>query len=200
MKDAQFMRTAALLCAIGSLISLAGVVIELTAFDFVTTWGTGTPRHLVLLAMNALMLAGVVGLARSGAVGDSVVGRIALGAALAGQSLFIVAEPAAIAGANNAIQETIYGIGSLLVILGMTAAGVMVLLSKRWHGWHGWTPLLWGLYLLVVLPVAMALRGSAASLALGLWGLPTLLLSLALWQEASERRAVVEPAMRGSAT
>jgi hypothetical protein len=196
MENSRFIRAAALWCAIGSLISLAGCVIELTAHDFVTTPGMAIPRHLVLLAMNVLMLAGIVGLTRSGAVGGSLVGRIALGAALLGQSVFVVAELAGILGANNASQEMIYAIGSVLVILGMSAVGVVVLLGKRWHSWHAWTPLLWGLYLLGVLPVATALRGSAASLALGLLGLPTLLLSIALWQEAGERK-VVQPGLAG---
>lgn len=195
MKNSRFMRTSAIWCAIGSLISLAGVVTELIFRDFVMTPGIAVPRHLVLLAMNVLMLAGMVGLARSGAVGGSVVGKIALGAALLGQCLFIVAELAGIGGGKNTSQM-LYAIGSVLVIVGMTSAGVMVLLGKRWHGWHAWTPLVWGLFLLTVVPVATAVGGPAASVALGMLGLPTLLLSLALWQEAGARQAV-EPGLVG---
>lgn len=195
MKNPRFMRMCAIWCAIGSLISLAGVVIELIFRDFVTTPGIAVPRHLVLLAMNVLMLAGMVGLARSDAVGGSVVGRIALGAALLGQCLFIAAELAGIAGGKNTSQM-LYAIGSVLVVVGMTAAGVMVLLGKHWHGWHAWTPLVWGLFLLAVVPVATAVGGPAASLALGMLGLPTLLFSLALWQETGARQAV-QPGLIG---
>lgn len=190
MDNARFMRSAAIWCATGSLLNLAlGVVAALVPSGALRSPGMRTPVDIALLAMSVLVLAGLVGLARSGAAGSSMAGRVSLGTALLGWALFIPSAVVEIVGLNG-LDQLLFGIGTLLNTLGMIGTGIAVLLVKRWQGWHAWTPLIWGLYPLVVLLPSVALGGWVASLGYGSWSLCSLLFSVALWQEAGGRRAV----------
>lgn len=101
-------------------------------------------------------LAGVLALVLLGAAGG-MLGRIGLGMAVLGQVLLVVAEltfPFA-----PAVGDSIFDVAPLLTGIGMVLAGIAVLRSRRWPGGARFTPLLVGLYGLVVLPPAMIVSG-----------------------------------------
>src|SRR5512143_1100005 len=101
MDNARFLRSAAICCAIGSLLNFAlGVVAAIFPPGVLRSPEMRTPVDIALLAMSVLVLAGLVGLARSGAAGSSLAGRISLGAALLGWALFIPSAAVEIAGLN----------------------------------------------------------------------------------------------------
>jgi hypothetical protein len=101
-------------------------------------------------------LAGVLALALLGAATGKV-GRIGLGLAVLGQVLLVVAEltyPFA-----PAVGEPIFDVAPLLTGIGLVLAGIAVLRGRRWPGAARFTPLVVGLYGLVVLPTAMIVSG-----------------------------------------
>ena len=77
-ENSTFIRTAGLWCMIGALIGIGVGVKEGLA---PTVWGTTmfVVMQVVALIANALVLVGVIGLARSGAAGEGRLAKIGLG-------------------------------------------------------------------------------------------------------------------------
>lgn len=203
MEDTRFMRTAALWCAAGGVLPavLGGVIIVLADLGVLPRLPDLSviplvPRQVLFAVFQAMSLAGLVGLARSGATGSSATARVALGSAMLGQALLVLGE-LLVPLHNQAISGALFGLALLLNSPGMVVVGIIVLRTKRWQGWHAFTPLLRGLYAIVVLIPAFVLIGGNGLVLLG-YDLCYLPLSVALWQEASGHQAV-QPAMRGNA-
>ncbi len=132
---------------------------------------------------HLLLMAGVAGVARSGAAGQSRVGVVGLAVALLGLTVLVVAEVSWLAGL--AATEVLYGIATLAMVLGLILAGVAVARAGRWAGWHRFILLACGLFIPLVLIPSFALPGLAMNYAIGLWGVCWLLLGLALRSEAA---------------
>lgn len=108
---------------------------------------------------RALALIGLIGLARSGAAGTSALGKIGFGLAVLGFALNV---PIIASGAVKVtlLAQLLDGVTATLYALGLTLAGIAVLLARRWQGWHKFMPGLTGLYiLLVVTPYVVISRG-----------------------------------------
>jgi hypothetical protein len=101
-------------------------------------------RNGLIAVTHALVLVGVIGLARSGAAGDAWLGKIGLGLAIIAGALFIPAELSI--QVNQPLGATLDGICAMGLGLGMILAGAAVLRAGRWQGWRRFIPLLFGLY------------------------------------------------------
>lgn len=138
----------------------------------------------VILIAQVLLLIGVVGLAVSGAISDSWLGKTGLGLALIGRVVFILAEIHSIIRADD--DTPLLPLGALLTAVGMLLTGIAVLQAHRWLGWHRWTPLLTGLYPFVAMFPFVALTDEPSMVTIALWGLLWILLGIALDAEARE--------------
>ena len=184
MATAERVRTAALACTVGGalwLVVLMGdVVAHGTIYDSATSYRVW---EAVLVLVDVLLLAGVVGLAWSGAVGDCLLGRVGLGIALLGRVAFLAGEVHSVVQGRD--DELLVPVGAVLTALGMLLAGIAVLRARRWDGWHRLTPLLIGVYPFVAMFPILALTGEPPALGIALWGIPWLLLGLAVRAEAA---------------
>ena len=152
--------------------------------------GSEVPAPILALnaVSHALLIAGIVGVARSGAAGEGILARSGLALALLGLVALTLAEIVAMADPESA--EMFYATATLTMMVGLIAAGVAVLLAGRWGGWQRFAPLACGLFIPLVLTPAFALPGYAAHYAIGLWGGCWLLLGLALRGPAVTRKDV----------
>ncbi len=194
-ENSTFIRTAGSWCMIGALIGIGVGVKEGLA---PTVWGTTmfVVMQVVALIANALVLVGVIGLARSGAAGEGRLAKIGLGLALFASAVFLPLELFIIS--NLEIGGMLLGISALLQGLGLLLAGIAVVRAGRWHGWHRWTPLICGLYTFLVLIPALALSPDGYNAwALVGWQIPFALLGLALYQQGPAASAV-DPVAVGS--
>ena len=148
----------------------------------------GTMENIVMqgivMVANALVLVGVVGLARSGATGDGWLARVGLGIALVASVLFLPFE--VLVAINLELGGALLGLCALAQGLGLLLAGIAVLRAGRWGGWQRFTPLSCGLYTFLVLIPALALspEGYNAWALVG-WQIPFALLGVALYQQGS---------------
>jgi hypothetical protein len=140
-------------------------------------------RHGLIVLTHVLVLIGIVGLARSGATGAGLLGRIGLELALLAGTAFIPSEITI--PFNYQLGNALDGICGPALGLGMIFAGVAVLRAGRWQGWGRFIPLLFGLYpFLVIMPFIVA-TGTPNFASIGGWGLFTLLLGVALRAESA---------------
>ena len=160
----------------GALLQLV-LGIPLAAFQ-----NPSAPAFGLITALNAvshlLLLAGVAGLARSGAAGRGRLAGAGLALTLLGLAVLLVAEATSLVAMSAA--EVLFGIATLALALGLILAGAAVLRAGRWGGWRRFTPLACGLYIPLVLLPSFALPGLAMNYAIGLWGVCWLLVGLAL--------------------
>ena len=147
-----------------------------------------SPVFGLIATLNAvshlLLLAGMVGLARSGAAGRDRLAVGGLGLTLLGLAMLVVAEAVWLSGQGD--PGALYGVATLALGLGPILAGVAVIRAGRWGGWRRFTLLACGLYVPLALLPSMALPGPAMNYAIGLWGVCWLLLGVALRSAATE--------------
>jgi hypothetical protein len=184
MGQHHFAQTAGRLLIIGSLIGVGiGVKEGLAPTPF------GTVENVVMqgivIVANTLTLVGVLGLARSGAVGEGMLAKLGLGIALLASVLFLPFE--VLVAINLELGGAALGFCALFQGLGLLLAGIAVLRAGRWGGWQRFTPLLCGLYTFLVLIPALALSDGYNAWALAGWQIPFALLGLALMQQGTTR-------------
>lgn len=153
----------------------------LTAAAFVAIQLWFVVQHLGLLA-------GIVGLGRSGATAGRLLG---VRAAAGGMVLLTLTEAAAIGAARSTypgsitdLLDALYGISSVALGVGLVAAGIAMLRAHVWRGWRRWLPLALGVYVFVPMFPAMFGGFLAARLAITGW---MLLFALLGWALARER-------------
>ncbi|MBA2691523.1 MAG: hypothetical protein H0U65_03390 [Rubrobacter sp.] len=133
--------------------------------------------EVVWVAIQTLLLIGVVGLALSGAA-PGWFGVIALGVALLGRVDFLVAEMHSLAIGE---ESFLLPIGAVITAVGMTLVGISVLRARRWSGWRRYMPLVVGVYPFVAMFPLIAVMSEPSFLSIALWGIPWTLLGLAMW-------------------
>ena len=180
MKSSSFVRWSGLCLILAGLMHLViGPLqqiapVEPPSLDF-------SIRNGLIALTHALVLVGIIGLARSGAAGDGWLGKIGLGLAIIMGALFIPAELSI--QVNQPLGSTLDGICSMGLGLGMILTGIAVLRAGRWQGWRRYIPLLFGLYPFLVIMPFIFLTGAPNFVAIGGWGVFTLLLGVALRAE-----------------
>ncbi len=186
----RFMRLAGLTSAVGALVLVATSIIdaidgELQPVDP----GFGLEGTVDTIAFLMLLVA-VIGLARSQAGGDGWLARLGLRAAGAGLLVFAVSSvPQLRLVPDSAMPYHVAG--TMLIGLGMIAAGSAVLRARRWRGWQRSVPLLVGLYPFVVLIPLSAILGNADYYSIGGMWASWLAIGAALWTTRS-RTAVLK--------
>lgn len=182
MSEKNYVRDAGLWLVVGALIGVGiGVKEGIVPTPFGTT--ENIVMQAIVIVANALVLVGVIGLARSGATGNGRLGRIGMAVALAASAIFLPAE--VLVAINEELGGALLGLCALAQGLGLLLAGIAVLRARRWNGWHRFTPLLCGLYTVLVLIPALALSDGYNAWALAGWQIPFVLLGLALRQHGA---------------
>jgi hypothetical protein len=123
------------------------------------TGATAITTSVVWGVAQVLLTLGFVAFARS----DAVVGRAGRrGAwvAVAGSALYVVAHGVSIPFHDAEMSDggamlalTCFGVGTLLMALGLVVAGLDVLRSQVWLGWHRAVPLSLGIWMVVMMPL-----------------------------------------------
>ena len=136
------------------------------------------------IIVQVLLLVGVVGLAFSGAA-SGWLGGIALGIALLGRVVFVLAEIHSSILVDDSILQPL---GALITAVGMTLVGIAVLRTRLWGGWQRFTPLLVGVYPFLLMFPFVIVTGEPNILAIAGWGLPWFLLGYAIWTSVAAER------------
>ena len=134
------------------------------------------------ICAHLLVLPGLIALARSEAITQRWA-RNALGVAVAGRGLFLIAEVAAIVTANDELP--LFPLAAASTALGMVVGGIGVVRGRRWAGWHRWTPLVMGVYPFVAMFPLLAATGNRPNTAVALWGLAQSAVGIALAIEST---------------
>lgn len=136
-----------------------------------------------------LGLLGLAGLRASGVAGQTRAARVGLGIALAGSGFFVVAELASIAVRDQYIDEAaagavggLFGLATLLLGAGLTAAGLAARRARRWDSWRPtvllacglWTVAMLGIVVTPLMPLGITVMGLLqAAVGAGLLTRPT---------------------------
>jgi hypothetical protein len=147
------------------------------------------PISLLWAFAHLLVIAGLLGLRRSGVAGPSTGATVGLSLAVAGTAVLLGAEfaslPFASEPASNtgpAIVGAAFGLGTLLSGIGMLLAGRAALRARRWDDWRRFTPLIAGGWTIVLTGVAMT---KALPTGVGIYGLCLLAIGIAMYTRPS---------------
>lgn len=178
-------RLAGLLCMAGGILgALGGIVMALVPpavpqdrFSYPYTPAGFVVTELVFALSHALVLVGVVGIARSGALGTGRTGHLAAWVAAAGWAALTLCEFAALTFSDSAypteqtgLLDTGYGVSTLLIGVGMVVMGLAVRRAGVWTGWRRHVTLASGAAVFVlVLPVVFSGNFVLGRLVLVLW-------------------------------
>jgi hypothetical protein len=195
-------RAAGVATVLGGLISAAGAVLVQGFVQPGTTipdnrWSFPWSSHaLIWISViwavgHALVIAGLVGLRRSGAAGPGQGARVGIGLAVCGTALLLVGELASIPVRTSRTDATgaelvgaIFAVGTVLAAIGLLLAGRATLRAGVWQDWRRFTPLLVGLSLIVVVPLTFT---KALATGVGVYGLCLLALGVALTEDVPRR-------------
>ena len=140
------------------------------------------------LVVHLLILLGLVGLVRSGAVGDLAWGNAGFAVAIVGRLVFVVAELAAILVGNDDLF--LFPVAAVLSGVGMIVGGVAVARAGRWKGAPRFAPLAMGAYPFVAMFPVLAVTGERPDTMLACWGVTMLAVGLAMRAAAPNRSSV----------
>jgi hypothetical protein len=120
--------------------------------------------QIIWTVCSALVLVGVIALARSGLAGDSRLARIGVRTTVAAMALLVPAQASFIFVAHEATSSTassvLAAIATIVAVIsgvGFSLTGIATLHAGRWRGPGRYLPLVCGLFVLVVLlPVVAA--------------------------------------------
>lgn len=189
MNTASFVRTTGLLASIGALMGISVNLVKLSISNAVA------PPFNIIQILGAvafgLILIGLFGLRRSGAIGDHSVGHVGIGLAIIGQTLTIPYE----LFQPHFLYPSLGIAAGLMIGIGMLLVGVAVIQTNEWCTWRKYTPLVYGLYPLVlvfiypileILPIFVnGIDQILTIIAFVCW----LLLGIALWVESGSNTA-----------
>lgn len=144
-----------------------------------------TVAQVGFAVQHVALVVGLVGLV--GVAGATRLGRRGAVAAACGMALLTAVELVAIIAANSALDDpqavvvsSLYSVPTILVGLGLVAAGIGVVRAGPWTGWPRWITLVLGVYVFVVLLPAIVAPFVVGRVAIGLWMLLFAALGVAL--------------------
>ncbi len=155
----------------GTVWGAAGVIHAADGWRFVTA-------SILWFVADAALLAGLLGLVRRRLHGRSAVGTTALGVAIVARLLFAAGEVASLAVGND--EGPLIPLGALLTAISLTTYGVVVLRTPALATPARWSLLAMGLYPFVAMFPLLAITGEPNYLVIAGWGLPAVLVGLAL--------------------
>ncbi len=156
---------------------------------------TGFLTVQVVFAVQHLgLLAGVVALALSGAVGRGLVARIGAWLLVAGTAMLTASELLTMRyvdwtneAANAGLMGAAYGISCTVMGVGAILAGIGVRRAKVWSGWRAWTPLVIGVAQFVMLTPGLFAGFVVGRLVIGAWMLMFAALGWSVYAESKDR-------------
>jgi hypothetical protein len=151
---------------------------------------TGFTIAQVFFALqHVTMVAVIVALLRSPAVGSSRLARAGLCIGIAGLALLALLELAAITAAHSVSGEPLYGlvqslfgIPTMLTGIGLILGGIGILRAGAWKGVKRFLPLVLGIYVFVALTPAIMGPHIAGRIGIGIWVLLFAQLGWLLWR------------------
>jgi len=158
-------------------------------FSYPLTAGGFTVIQVWFFVQHLGLVAGIAALARAETMAPGRSARWGIGLAASGMALLAVTELIAITARNSTypgdgtgLLDTLYGVSSLAVGVGLILAGIAVRRRGRWTGWRGLVVLVAGIFVFV--PMTPALMGPfvLARLAITVWMLLFAALGYALWR------------------
>lgn len=154
--------------------ALAWTVVSDDMFSYPWTSAELVAVSLAEAVAFALGLIGLAALRASGVVGPTRAARTGLAVALAGSGLFVFAQLASIVVRDQPLDEWaagavggVFGLATLLLGAGLTAAGVAARRAGLWEGWRPtallacglWTLALLGIVITPLMPLGIAVMG-----------------------------------------
>jgi hypothetical protein len=145
----------------------------------------GTPPSSPIGALNILthllLMAGLVGLAQSGATGRRPLATVGLSLSQLGFVVIVITEACWLLSAR--VTDALFGLAAVALMIGLLLTGAVVVSARQWRTWHRFTPLVCGVFMVALL-LSFALHGFDVHYAIGLWGVCWLLFGLSLRAEA----------------
>lgn len=187
------------LCVAGGLIGVAGGLVTAfvppavadTRYSYPYTPRAFVVAQLVFMLNHVLLVAGVVDLGRSGALGDRRYGRAGVWAAVAGLAGLTLCEVRALSFADDAYPspgtatlDALFGVTTMLIGAGLVTAGLAVVRSRAWTGWARWAPLACGVAVFVVVIPGLLTGFLGGRLAITTWMVLFTALGAALARDA----------------
>ena len=217
MKDtstagSSFVKTAGLLCLVGAVIGvISGLVTAFIPPAVTSDWYSYpyTPTgfrvaELVFILNHVLLLVGILGLARSGAAGTGLLGRVGLWISVLGIATLTLCEVGAITLATSPYPsprtdfiDMAYGVASILIGVGLVLAGVAVVRASVRAGWHRFVALVCGVSVFVIVIPGVFGSFLAGRLAITVWMLMFVALGWALYTQARISKVERAPATAG---
>ncbi len=147
------------------------------------SWATGASSGISSLS-HLLLLAGMLGLWASGAMGRGRLARGAIWTTVIAWAVLAVAE--LLVFVSNDVANVLFGVGTLGLAVGLILAGITTFRTRLWKGWRRFTPLAAGVFLVVVVFPAFALPGRDFEYVVAVWGVCFVLLGVAMRSEFAE--------------
>ena len=132
----------------------------------------------IWIAADVLLLAGLLGLWTSPSNHPTRAASMGLGIAIAGRVCFIAAELLAIVQASD--ENALLPLAALSTAVGMTLFGAAILRHRAWPGASRFSALAMGVYPFVAMFPYVAVTGEPSIAAITVWGIPTMLVGLAI--------------------
>jgi len=165
---------------------LLGLALAPVPESYLAAWYRQPVLGPVLAAEHLLAVAGLIALWLSKACGDGLLAKAGIGLAVFAGLAWAPAE--IIFRFSRSPAEFLFGLAVPLTAVGLIIAGIAMLRVQRWNGWQRFLPLAIGLYILIVLLPALALKFER-DLAIGMWGIGFVLLGVAIWVKEGRRAA-----------
>jgi hypothetical protein len=208
----SFVKTAGLLCLVGAVIGVisgivTGFIPPVVSSDWYSYPYTPTGfllAQLVFMLNHVLLIVGILGLARSGAAGTGLLGRVGLWISVVGMAALTLCEVGAMTLATSPypsprtdVLDTSYGVASILIGIGLTLAGVAVARADEWAGWRRFVALICGVAVFVIVIPGILGPFLVARLAITVWMLMFAALGWALYTHARVPEVERAPATAG---
>jgi hypothetical protein len=176
-KAAVALIAGAIIHAIGGIVGQvvqASTAVSDDMFSYPWTSAELVAVSLVEALAFGLGLVGLAALRASGVAGATRGARVGLGVAVGGTALFVVAELASIAVRDQYVDEGaaaalggVFGLATLLLGAGLTAAGVAARRARLWESWRPtallacglWTLAMLGIVVTPVMPLGITVMG-----------------------------------------
>lgn len=208
----SFVKTAGLLCLVGAVIGvISGLVTAFIPPAVSSDWYSYpyTPTgflvaELVFILNHVLLLVGILGLARSGAAGTGLLGRVGLWISVLGMAALTLCEGGAMTLATSPsptprtdFMDMAFGVASILIGVGLVLAGVAVMRAGEWAGWRRFVALICGVAVFVIVIPGVFGPFLAGRLAITVWMLMFAALGWALYAQPRVPEVERAPATAG---